>query len=485
MNRKPLFCILIFLHIVFTFSSSLSQTLKISGRNRLAYWQWKENNENFFEDALNINAIYGNFKGKIEFYIYEPSYVKDPLRKEGLRKRSLEFKNKECSIKAGDFYHSFGRGLTLNQTNEPTGNIDRNIDGFYFNYAAKFFAISLLSGRPRNLLFSSGKYAVVNDTSDVLQGGSLLLNLNPSFPFSINLLKLSSENPGTETPRETYLYGFNIDIVKDPFVIYAEFVKREGWDDLLFTDSEGEGIYGSLTFFLSNISTTIEYFHYDSIGYGGSGFRYNSPPMGNLDEYSINRASDERGWSLDIISNPFGSWYFNLNKSMLSAISSDSVSFDELYAEAKGEILERGPSTLLSLKTLEYRNPEPIIDKKTEWIPHIDIMIAIGQHSLKLGLNSRIVEIDTIEFMDNAVSLDVGLLSYLTVAGRWEVRNKEVLLESEGTEWKVMELRWDISDSHTLNVIAGTEKGGLVCSGGVCRIEDPFDGIKIRLLSNF
>ncbi|MBA7595212.1 hypothetical protein ES703_02173 [subsurface metagenome] len=112
-------------------------------------------------------------------------------------------------------------------------------------------------------------------------------------------------------------------------------------------------------------------------------------------------------------------------------------------------------------------------------------MSSLGSHSLNVGLNSRVVEIDTITFMDNAVSIDAGIFSYLTIAGRWEIRNKEVLLESEGTEWKVIELRWDISDSHTLNIMAGSEKGGLICSGGVCRIEEPFEGIKINLLSRF
>ncbi|MCK4322341.1 hypothetical protein KAX08_07485, partial [candidate division WOR-3 bacterium] len=305
------------------------------------------------------------------------------------------------------------------------------------------------------------------------------------FPFSINVVRLSSDNPGVESPRETYLYAFNIDVVKGPFIIYAEYAEREGWDEIPFEESEGNGIYGSLTFFISNASATFEYLNYDKLGYGGSDYRYNAPPTGNLDGYSINRARDERGWMLDIISNPFGNWYLELNKSILSTISSDSIGFEELYAEIKGDLWREGTSFLISIKNLEYKKPEPIINTKTELIPHIDVMNSMGPHSIKVGLNSRFVEIDTTSFMDNAASIDIGIFSYLSFAGRWEIRDKEVLLESEGTEWKVIELRWDISDSHTLNIMAGSEKGGLVCTGGVCRIEEPFEGIKINLLSRF
>lgn len=488
MKKKVLISCLIFLSTLLIYSSIFSHTLRIFGKNRLTFWQWKGDNEHFFEDILTINGIYGNFRGNIGWYIYEPSYVKYALRKEGLKKRFLEFKKPEWAIRAGNFYQSFGRGLVLNQTDETTGNIARDIDGVRFNYSFKFVSLSLLSGKPKNVHFIKKQYSVVNDTSDLIQGGSFAFNLLPSFPFSINFVRLSTDDPGVVIPRETYLYSFDINVVKGPFILFTEIAKKEGWNALLATESEGIGMYGSLTFFISDISATFEYLHYDSLGYGGYEvleYRYNAPPTGNLDGYSINRASDEKGWTLDITSNPFGSWYLQLNKSTLSAISSDSLTFDEIYGELKGDLWKKGPAMLLSLKNFEYKKPEPDVDRKTELTPHIEFMSSIGIFSLKAGFNSRIVEIDTVKFMDNGVSLDVGIFSYLTISGRWEIRDKEVSLESEGTEWKVAELRWDISDAHTLNIMAGSEKGGLICSGGICRVEEPFEGIKVNLFSRF
>jgi len=485
MKGKNLIRFFCFFFILSIYSVASPKSLRILGSNKLSYWQWREAKKNFLEDILNVDAIYGNFSGNIEGYIYEPSFVKSSLRKEGVRRRFVEYKNPRWSLRLGNSYQCIGRGLILYQTPETPGNIDRDIDGFFSDYTIKFLTLSLLSGKPKNILFSNGEYTITNDTTDIIQGGNLDFNLFPSFPFALNFIRLSSEDPGVEKPRQVYLYGFNANFLKGPLIIHTEFAKRKGWDRLQFSNSQGIGIYSSITLFTDNLSLCFDFLSYDSIGYGGPLYRYNAPPTGNLDSYSINRATDERGWMLDLTTNPFGSWYLKVNRSVLSAISSDSLGFNELYTELKGNIWENRTSILLSVKNLEYRKPEPSIDKKTEWIPQIVTMNTIGTHSVNLGFEPRIVKIDTVNFIDNAISIDIGLFPYLSIASRWEIRTKEVLLESEGTEWKVIDLRWDISDAHTIAIMAGSEKGGLVCSGGVCRVEEPFDGVKINVLSRF
>jgi hypothetical protein len=466
-----------------------SEKLRIFGRNTLSYWQWDDTTGatyHFAEDILTLNALYGNFRGNVEFYLYEPSDLTSSIRKEGIRKRFLEYKSPQWSIRGGNFHSSLGRGLIINQSNETVGNIERDIDGIFFRYSYNLFTVSVLSGKPKNIHFVNKKYYVVNDTTDILQGGELRLDLLPFFPLSAGAIRLSRDNPGENEPRTTYIYGLNGELAKGPLIIYGEVAQKDGWDNILYTESKGIGLYGALTLFVKNISASFEYLHYDSIGYGGSTiYRYNAPPTGNLDSYSINRASDEKGWMLDITSNPFGNWYIELNKSILSCISNDSISFEEMYAEIRGEFKEKGPSFLTSLKNLEYKSPEPMIDLKTEWIPHLEVKSSLGPHSLKVGINSRMVEIDTVSFVDNAALVDIGIFSYLSLSGRWEIRDKEILLESEGTDWKVFEMRWDLSESHTLSIMAGSEKGGLICTGGVCRIEEPFEGVKINLLSRF
>jgi hypothetical protein len=491
-------CSLPFLLLFFAASVVHAQSLRIYGMNRLTYWQWQDttaNEEHFLEDLLTVNAVFGNFRGNLEWFIYEPSEVASGLRKEGLKSRFLEFSKAEWAIRAGNFNPSFGRGLILNQMDDEPGNIQRDLDGLLFSYAyvhntkKKLFEFSLISGKPRNIHFTNRRYYVVNDTTELLQGGTCSLFLTRSMPLSFSTIRLSSREYGSPFPKKTVLYTVTAEPSYGPCILFVEIAKKRGWDKLLFADAEGTGVYGALTLFGPRFATTIEYFQYDSLGYGGSTYRYNAPPTANIDNYSINRASDEKGWMADVTANPIDDWYLRINRSSLASISADSLGFEELYAEVKGALWRKGTTMLISAKSLLYRSPEPVIESKEELIPHLELLSSLGPHSIKVGFETRGVQIDSlgtpIAFRDNMVLVDVGIFSYLSISGRWEIRDKEVLLESEGTAWKVAEIRWDISDSHTLHASAGSEKGGLICTGGVCRIEEPFEGFKINLLSRF
>jgi len=52
--------------------------------------------------------------------------------------------------------------------------------------------------------------------------------------------------------------------------------------------------------------------------------------------------------------------------------------------------------------------------------------------------------------------------------------------------WAAIEFVYNINSSHRLSLMYGSQKGGLLCSNGVCRIIEPFtDGFKLELTSLF
>jgi hypothetical protein len=51
--------------------------------------------------------------------------------------------------------------------------------------------------------------------------------------------------------------------------------------------------------------------------------------------------------------------------------------------------------------------------------------------------------------------------------------------------WPLAELSWDITNRHNLRVLAGAMRGGVICTGGVCRFEVPFKGVRVALTSLF
>ena len=52
--------------------------------------------------------------------------------------------------------------------------------------------------------------------------------------------------------------------------------------------------------------------------------------------------------------------------------------------------------------------------------------------------------------------------------------------------WLALELRWNITNSHSFTLTYGSQQGGILCSNGVCRQIDSFeDGFKFELTSLF
>ena len=70
------------------------------------------------------------------------------------------------------------------------------------------------------------------------------------------------------------------------------------------------------------------------------------------------------------------------------------------------------------------------------------------------------------------------------------VRNKNSIEEMLGNLWDTsltwanIEISYNISSNHRLTVMYGSQRGGVLCSNGVCRYVQPFEnGFKIGLIA--
>ncbi|MBI4723218.1 MAG: hypothetical protein HY769_09550, partial [Candidatus Stahlbacteria bacterium] len=90
--------------------------------------------------------------------------------------------------------------------------------------------------------------------------------------------------------------------------------------------------------------------------------------------------------------------------------------------------------------------------------------------------------IDSIRsYLDTKVSIQFPVRELFRVYGDYTRRSKEVKEESPGIEWYGMGVKYEPSSQVFIDLWGGKEKGGLICSGGVCRWVAPFDGIKLKL----
>jgi hypothetical protein len=85
-------------------------------------------------------------------------------------------------------------------------------------------------------------------------------------------------------------------------------------------------------------------------------------------------------------------------------------------------------------------------------------------------------------------SLGYSYNSRLYVAFDYERTNHEVAVAAgqppAKTQWLFGQARYVITDQHSVTVGYGTRRGGKICSGGMCRVESPFDGL-MNLTSSF
>ncbi|MGE5860283.1 MAG: DUF6029 family protein, partial [Ignavibacteria bacterium] len=70
----------------------------------------------------------------------------------------------------------------------------------------------------------------------------------------------------------------------------------------------------------------------------------------------------------------------------------------------------------------------------------------------------------------------------LTATIRFEYTTSEIDA-SERKNWITGELGYRFGQSHVITASYGRERGGLICSNGVCKYIQPFEGFRLSVLS--
>ena len=491
-----------------TASSFQLGDITVSGSNRLEWWEWREKpmglliekNSEVFDDKFDIDVYYRNFLLGFRYQVVEPSNVALPGRREGFHRRYIEYDSEKFGIRAGNYYVIFGRGLILRAYEDDIIYLDRDIDGVKVRGSTKWADVVAISGRPRNTEFLQLDYEVVNDTTDIIRGGDLSLHPLPFMTAGGSYVLLLTAKNQFDTSavsfKRTEIYGTNLSLSIPNIEIYGEIAKKWGWDTNLDDPSvpfnfggigQGYGIYGSASLSFPGYGITVQFADYDSIGLGEESYRYNSPPALNRYGQALNKGLDEKGYQIESFLSPLEPLNIELSYSHLKTEDEEPLKeFREAYV---GVTYQK--YGLFDLRTsLDKTEQHGIIEgfaDFNEQIPGLELVYSVTPvHSVGLGFQHRAVS-GSVEFTDKKLYLMYTFTPYFTVTLTGEQRDEEIMdIQGwEGTEWRALQIDWDITQDHRLNVMVGTQKGGLVCSGGICRYESSFDGVKAILISRF
>jgi len=478
--------------------------VRISGANRGEYWVFVDENldtlnyKEHFEDKLKLSIQYGDVLLHGVFFLWEPSlpntdrltyfdytaqYTKDPV-----------------NVLFGRYYTTLGRGLVLNAFLDEDFRNDNSLYGIKADI--KYFGsqVTLLSGKPRSIFFEENTYFIKNDTTDQIRGINFETKLIPKAMLAGRYVRV---NRAVDlTPKAfTELFGGNIGITIGPVESYFEYARRLGTYPFIGGRLKGEALYFTTGLAIPGLGISFQFLDYDTIGLGEAGYRYNEPPTPIKSGISVNRGIDEIGYGLSVFSSPIDMLSIELDNNKVTTHDTTLSYLRQIFEinDNMDGVLEQTIKiqTYLSydleivgaVDRLVKQGIEAGIGKKTETKPSFEATYNVGPFFIETGYEHNLISSDTSDYYEHAVSFSFGKPELFVLSLRYERRNRipEWLVVKYGEElsWPLAELSLDLTTRHNLRIRVGAEKGGLVCSGGVCRFEEPFKGMKMVLTSIF
>ncbi|MCX7994672.1 MAG: DUF6029 family protein [candidate division WOR-3 bacterium] len=488
------------------------QDLRLSGSNRAEYWFFVDPNldttnyKDHLTEKLKLSLDYKELTMRGIFFFWEPS-----LRTIGRLSYidySAQYKKDPVLLLYGRYYATFGRGLCLNQFLDEDFNNDNSLFGVKVDLSGFKSRVTLLSGKPRNIFFEELQYKIKNDTTDQIRGVNFetsILNFDNPWGFNTSLggryVRINRKKD--MTPKAfTELFGGGINFKLGPWENYLEYAQRLGTIPRVGGRLKGDGYLFTSALSLTGFGLSLQYMDYNDLGvFSEDGYRYNEPPTPIKSGISVNRGVDEIGYGIAVVTSPFDFISLEIDNNKVSTHDPGLGRFKELFylMDGMAGVLEQGvkaithPTELseitIGVDYLVKQKIELPVNKKTETKPYLDLQYDFGTFFIELGLEQTFTTSDTSKYNDRAASVSVGKPERFVLTLRVEKRNRVPgwLIEKLGKEtfWPMLELSLDLTTRHNLRLRIGGEKGGLVCSGGVCRFEEPFRGIKAVLTSIF
>lgn len=485
----------------------------------------------YIENQTNVRLFWDNFTVGFE-YLYDDPPEFGP-RFQGIRKRFVEFSKEGLELRAGDFYTLYGKGLAMNLFENRGINYDTRLDGLRGTYR----------NRHVNAIFALGKmryYDLLN--SDRIETYSVRSGHMEVRPF--RFLRLGGSIVGADGELPT---PFGMDQVHADIPEFMVTLRGLGFDVFLqrawkrssimspqpnggFSsyESDGDAWYGSISYTSDiGLGVTFEYkdYRFDVVGEEERDpnrptrmLPMQNPPIVHKEHYftllsrnpHVVDFNDEVGMQLDVFYSVSPTVTINLNGAMASRhkgyVTRDGflVTYDrdmsfmptldekfspfwELYGEV--EWYFDGPSYLRAAVNRRYDAPYeanlPHEQSSTTIPVRIEYMLnreySIGATFEQQFFHDSFSQ-ENPEYFNEFVALTFARAAQWSVTLRMEYTTDEE--DKTGKDfWRTLEFAYRLGNAHIATISYGTERGGLVCTSGICREILPFDGVRISLIS--
>lgn len=485
----------------------------------------------YIENQANVRLFWNDFTLGFE-HLYDdppefgPNFV-------GIRKRYIEFSRSGLELRAGDFYTLYGKGLAMNLFENRGINYDTRLDGIRGTYRNEWGNAVFAMGKMRYYdLLNSDRIETYSVKSghlelrphDIISVGASIVSANGELPSAFGIDQVHADIP--EAMITARYGGFDLHVQKA--FKRSTFLRPQPNGSFLSGAAYGDGTYGSLSFTSDvGLGVTLEYKDYKFDVVGEEERDPNRPsrmlPMQNPPivhkEHVFTLLSrnphvadfnDEVGFQADVyyavtpeitinVNGSMASRHFGYSQSngflttwdrenrLLPTLDAKFSPFWELYAEL--EWYFEGESFIRAAFNRRYDAPYEgnLAHVQASTTLPVRIEYMLNEHySLGVNLEQQFYQDsfnrNTPTFYNQFVSFTLARASAWSATVRMEYTTDKS--DASGKDfWRAAEFAYRIGNDHTATISYGTERGGLICSSGVCRELLPFDGVKLSLMS--
>jgi len=437
------------------------------------------------KSLLNLNLVWWRMSAgvQLEYLDYSEAELVDPgdldRLREGfeLRKYWIEYLSDPFDARLGTFFTSFGHGMTLYVQKNDVVGYDEPIHGGTATLNIGRLELTALGGEVSEPLLSN---RFGREFEDRIWGSSVRIELPAELYIGGSIVgaELQSIYPGQE------------DDEADVWAVEAGGVELGGlldahaeWSEIEQTErgrtEGGHGGYLALSSTMGPVTVLGEYKDYWNFEY-----RYNNPPTAGstLEQYTH---ADVKGPRLmvtgDILKTGtrlYGSYGdFNTHRDEDSLGGTEGDRALEWYAGVE----ETAGSVYLEASYFSRDWKDRGVTEE-HLIADVHVATLGGRGDVSFGYDSRLEDLGHATSDLDRAYLGFSVSPYGSVTARYARDDKSSVGSEDfwGGEVEFFPIR-DI----TLALFVGSDPGGLVCSGGQCRIEPPFEGMRARFAWRF
>ncbi len=494
---------------------------------------------------LNLNYSYGGFDLGLRFDMFQNSSLLNPTGSytgQGIGRWYISKKINKLGISGGYLYDIIGSGIIFRAYEERPLAIDQALFGLRLTYdLSPDWQVKVFSGRQKQQ-FDTYKSVIRGFTiNGFVSSDSSNITLAPGFGVVSRALDDASMNSMVATlntyrkedifiPKyNTYAFSVFNTLTAGPISWYAEgaYKTSDSFTDPFqerstisgdtvtgrFVQGTGTVLYSSMSYAKHGLGITLEGKRTENFDFrtrpqeeGNRGLLHYIPPMTRVNTYSLlaryaaaTQFVGELAFQADV--------QYRMNKKILLTANfsnitdlNDTQLYRELYTELYYKY-KRKWTLYAGLQLQEYNQEiyqgKPGVAPVKTVTPFFDFLYKINRKkALRLEAQYMSVQEDHGERADYGNWLH-GLVEY-TVAPHWTFSASDMFNinpghlspenKSTGEKEKIHFRRFDISYTHHANRFAISyvkQPEGIVCSGGICRLEPAFNGVKLSVNSTF